>query len=110
MLFLPLLFGVTVQNLAMGEYAILLLYFGLTMLIQTLVAAIGIVLARERWTYLWAVPMGRLVYGPLRTYILYRSALLALRGAYVGWNKLQRTGTVDYQPPTGQPAFRPVTE
>ena len=49
---------------------------------------------RERWWHLLVVPIYRLIYEPLRTYLLYATALAVLRGRMVGWNKLHRTGTV----------------
>jgi len=41
------------------------------------------------------VPVYRVVYEPLRAYLLYTSAYLAIRGVKLGWNKLQRTGALD---------------
>ena len=71
-----------------------LLFLTIIVVFQFIVAWIGLVLAKERLSYLSAVPLTKLVYGPLRTYILFRSALAVLRGALVGWNKLRRTSTV----------------
>jgi cellulose synthase/poly-beta-1,6-N-acetylglucosamine synthase-like glycosyltransferase len=42
----------------------------------------------------WIIPM-RFVYRPLLSYIVWRSILHMLRGAWVGWGKLDRKGTVD---------------
>jgi hypothetical protein len=41
------------------------------------------------------VPIYRVVHEPLRAYLLYTSAYLAVRGVKLGWNKLQRTGLMD---------------
>jgi biofilm PGA synthesis N-glycosyltransferase PgaC len=40
------------------------------------------------------VPVYRVIYEPLRTYLLYSTALAALRGREVGWKRVRRTGSV----------------
>jgi biofilm PGA synthesis N-glycosyltransferase PgaC len=69
-------------------------YFAAFTLAHLLVAATGVRLARESWRHLLVVPVYRMVYEPLRAYLLYVSAFSALRGVKVGWNKLARAGTV----------------
>jgi hypothetical protein len=58
------------------------------------VAAAGVWLTSESATHLLVAPLYRVIYEPLRAYILYKSALTVLRGARTSWNKLQRLGTV----------------
>ena len=41
----------------------------------------------------WILPM-RFVYRPVLSYVIWRSILQILRGAWVGWGKLERKGTV----------------
>jgi hypothetical protein len=41
------------------------------------------------------VPVYRVVYEPLRAYLLYTSVFLALKGVRMGWKKLVRTGSMD---------------
>ena len=53
------------------------------------------VLLRERPAHLLMVPLYRLIYEPLRAYLLYASLGTALRGVRLGWNKLARTAHVD---------------
>ena len=60
-----------------------------------IIAAVGIVLMREKWRYLWMVPVYRIIYEPLRAYLLYTAVYMAVRGVRAGWNKLARTGTLD---------------
>ncbi len=69
-------------------------YFAAFTLAHLMVAATGVRLARESWRHLLVVPVYRVVYEPLRAYLLYVSAYSALRGVKVGWNKLARAGTV----------------
>ncbi|QQS20006.1 glycosyltransferase [Candidatus Saccharibacteria bacterium] len=94
--FIPVLFSLLIENLTSGQYGTIALFAGLTLLIQFIVAFAGITLARERYRLLFTVPLTRIMYSPLKTYILFRTALTALRGAQVSWNKLQRTGNVRY--------------
>lgn len=111
-IFIPVLLTLMIENITDGQYRTILLFAGITLLFQFILAVIGIAMARERYRLLLAVPFTRLVYSPLKTYILYRSALTALRGARVGWNKLQRTGNVRYpklprlKPETGNARIR----
>lgn len=106
--FWPLLAYISIQNIINGNYKIILLYFVISLTIQFIVAAIGLRLARERMAYLWAVPFARFIYGPIRLYILYNTVLTALRGSYVGWNKLFRTGTASYPAESKRLAAVPV--
>ena len=41
------------------------------------------------------VPVYRLVFEPLRAYLIYTSAAMALRGVGALWNKLPRSGSLD---------------
>lgn len=92
--FLPFVYIMAVVTFESQGITLLLLYAALFIVAQLLSAIVGVCLARERPTHLLIAPIYRLIYEPLRAYILYRSALTVLRGARIGWNKLQRTGTV----------------
>ncbi|HVS58597.1 MAG TPA: glycosyltransferase, partial [Candidatus Saccharimonadales bacterium] len=98
LVFGPLLLAVELENLLAGNYEVLLVFLAATMGLQFLFAFIGLLIARERLRHLLVVPLTRVLYGPIRSFILYRSVLRALKGAQVGWSKLQRTNTVAYQP------------
>lgn len=97
--FWPLLAYLSIQNIIDGNYAVLLIYFCITLAVQFVVSAIGLHLAHERLSLLWVVPFARFIYGPIRLYILYKTVITALRGSYVGWNKLLRAGTATYTLP-----------
>lgn len=98
LIFWPALLFINGQNLLAGNYGVILLFFLASFSLQFMMAFIAIRLSGESLRWLWSVPFGRFVFGPIRTYIMYNTILTALRGAYVGWNKLARTGTVS----TGQ--------
>ena len=96
-LFIPVVLLVEIENLIAGNYLVMLLFFCATIVLQLVTATAGIILARERLTHLLAIPVTRFVYSPIRSFLLYRSVLRAAKGSHVGWNKLQRSGTVQYQ-------------
>lgn len=62
---------------------------------QVVTSGVAVRLMRERLSLLVMVPAYRLVYEPLRAYLLYRCTYLAVRGVPVGWNKLVRTGALN---------------
>lgn len=70
-------------------------YFFLFVLLQMAFAAIGIKLMGEDRKHLWLVPIYRIVYEPLRAYLLYTSFAAAVKGRRMVWNKLVRTGSMD---------------
>ena len=74
---------------------VVLFYFLLFLAAHLIIAAVGIVLMREKWRHLLMVPVYRIIYEPLRAYLLYTAVYMAVRGVRAGWNKLARTGTLD---------------
>lgn len=79
-------------------WGVILFYFTLFMCANVAVAAVGVWLMRERFAHLLMVPLYRVVYEPLRAYLLYSSASIAIKGARMGWKKLRRTGRLDGLP------------
>jgi hypothetical protein len=49
---------------------------------------------RESWSLLWWLMLQRFGYRQLMYYVVVRSISTALRGAFVGWGKLERVGSV----------------
>jgi cellulose synthase/poly-beta-1,6-N-acetylglucosamine synthase-like glycosyltransferase/peptidoglycan/xylan/chitin deacetylase (PgdA/CDA1 family) len=93
-LFVPVVMLVEIENVLGGNYLVILIFFSATILLQLVTALAGIILARERLSHLLAIPVTRFIYSPMRSFLLYRSVLRAAKGSHVGWNKLQRSGTV----------------
>jgi cellulose synthase/poly-beta-1,6-N-acetylglucosamine synthase-like glycosyltransferase/peptidoglycan/xylan/chitin deacetylase (PgdA/CDA1 family) len=106
LLFLPLAYWIVVQSILTGDLHTVLLYLGVLTAFHFVMATVAVVLTRERWWHLLVVPVYRLIYEPLRTYLLYSTALAVLRGRMVGWNKLARTGTVRLPQPVVLPVPR----
>ena len=93
--FLPFIAWMAVQAVQEQGWLMVSLFFLLFAAVHTAFAAVAVVLMRERWQHLLLVPVYRIVYEPLRAYLLYTSVYLAVRGVRAGWNKLSRTGAMD---------------
>lgn len=93
-LFIPLLVGLAVSNIINEQFLLILGYIVLVLALQLITGSIAVLLARERRSLLLAIPITRFVYGPLKTYLLYKSVATILRGSQVSWNKFQRTNSV----------------
>ena len=94
-IFLP--FVVTMGWLAVQQqgWGVLIKYFILFLLAHLVIAAIAVRLMGERYRHLLMVPVYRLVYEPLRAYLLYTSVFLAIKGGRMRWKGLERTGSMD---------------
>jgi peptidoglycan-N-acetylglucosamine deacetylase len=105
LVFTPLILLGIVQTLfAQGPLA-LGLYFVVFAVVYGLLAMIAVRLLDERAEHLLMVPVYRLIYEPLRIYLLYASLGTAVRGVRLGWNKLARTARMDeVATTTGTPA------
>jgi cellulose synthase/poly-beta-1,6-N-acetylglucosamine synthase-like glycosyltransferase/peptidoglycan/xylan/chitin deacetylase (PgdA/CDA1 family) len=116
LVFTPLIAVVLVQMLLDQGLLHVLAYFGMFSLIYGALAAVAVVLMRERPAHLLMVPLYRVIYEPLRAYLLYASLGTALRGIRLGWNKLARTAHMDEvtdiaaaeRPAAVQPSASPV--
>jgi cellulose synthase/poly-beta-1,6-N-acetylglucosamine synthase-like glycosyltransferase/peptidoglycan/xylan/chitin deacetylase (PgdA/CDA1 family) len=92
--FLPFVYLMAVVTYLGQGLSAVFLYVTLFTLAQFLVAAVGVWLTAESPVHLLITPLYRVIYEPLRAYILYKSVITVLRGTRSSWNKLQRKGTV----------------
>jgi len=73
----------------------ILIYYGVFTLVDLLSAVFGFAMERrEKWGLTWWLILQRFGYRQIMYYVLVRSISTALRGRFVGWSKLERTGTV----------------
>jgi cellulose synthase/poly-beta-1,6-N-acetylglucosamine synthase-like glycosyltransferase/peptidoglycan/xylan/chitin deacetylase (PgdA/CDA1 family) len=71
------------------------IYYVVFIVVDLLAATFGFLMERgEQWSLLWWLPLQRFGYRQLMYYVVVRSISAAIRGAVVGWGKLERTGTV----------------
>jgi peptidoglycan-N-acetylglucosamine deacetylase len=94
-IFLP--FVIIMGWLALQEQGpgVLVKYFILFILTHLIVAAVAVRLMGEKYHHLLMVPVYRIVFEPLRAYLLYTSVFLAIKGSRMQWKKLVRTGSMD---------------
>ena len=75
-------------------------YYVIFTLVDLAAAVVGFLMEkRENWSLLWWLMLQRFGYRQLMYYVVMRSISTALRGAVVGWGKLERTGTVKPRTP-----------
>jgi cellulose synthase/poly-beta-1,6-N-acetylglucosamine synthase-like glycosyltransferase len=75
------------------------IYYIVFMVVDLLAAVAGFLMdRREDWKLLLWLPLQRFGYRQLMYYVVLRSIAMALRGAFVGWGKLERHGTVKTGP------------
>ncbi len=71
------------------------IYYAVFVVVDLLAAAFAFAMERgEQWSLMWWLPLQRFGYRQLMYYVVVRSIVAAIRGAFVGWGTLERTGTV----------------
>jgi len=76
-----------------------LFYYALFLAVDWTAACFAFVLERkERWRLLWWLFLQRFCYRQVMYYVMVKSVATAIRGALVGWGKLERKATVEAQP------------
>jgi cellulose synthase/poly-beta-1,6-N-acetylglucosamine synthase-like glycosyltransferase/peptidoglycan/xylan/chitin deacetylase (PgdA/CDA1 family)/spore germination protein YaaH len=74
------------------------IYYVVFMVVDLLAALCGFLLEkRENWKLIWWLLLQRFGYRQMMYYVVVRSISAALRGTFVGWSKLERTGTVNVE-------------
>lgn len=95
LLFTPFVYIQLIVSLLNGDWVTAVVYFGIFTLVHLVLATVAVLLSRERFSLIFLVPFYRMIYDPIRVYILYASFVAALKGRRNGWGKLQRTGAVN---------------
>jgi cellulose synthase/poly-beta-1,6-N-acetylglucosamine synthase-like glycosyltransferase/peptidoglycan/xylan/chitin deacetylase (PgdA/CDA1 family) len=98
LVFLPFTYAIVIQGVVTGTVRPIVFYLAVLTAYQLVIAVIAVWLTREKWRHLLVVPLYRLIYEPLRAYLLYAALLAVLRGRAMGWHKLGRTGSVTLGP------------
>ncbi|MDE2499989.1 MAG: glycosyltransferase [Alphaproteobacteria bacterium] len=71
------------------------IYYAIFMVVDLAAAVFGFLMEkREKWSLLWWLVLQRFGYRQIMYYVVVRSISTALRGVFVGWGKIERTGTV----------------
>jgi len=72
---------------------LVLTYYAVFMVVDLVAAMIGFLMEKgEDWKLIWWLPLQRFGYRQIMYYVVLRSISTALKGPFVGWGKLERTG------------------
>ena len=94
LIFMPLTVIVAINSLAHGEWQAIALFSLFVAGTHMIISIVAVLMVRESLLHLLMVPIYRLIYEPLRMYVVFGSAVQALRGSAVGWYKPERTNSV----------------
>jgi cellulose synthase/poly-beta-1,6-N-acetylglucosamine synthase-like glycosyltransferase len=73
-----------------------LFYYALFLAVDWLAAAFAFILEKkDKYRLLWWLLLQRFVYRQVMYYVMVKSVAVAIRGAVVGWGKLERKATVE---------------
>ena len=61
---------------------------------DVLLATLACIIERESIFTAWRILPMRLIYRPMLSYVIWKALLRAVKGALVGWGKLERTASV----------------
>ena len=92
--FMPLTYIAAGVSIASGRWQNVALFAVFVAGVHLVISIVAVLMVRERPWHLLVVPLYRLIYEPLRIYVLYKSLLLAAKGKALGWYRPARTGTV----------------
>ena len=94
LIFMPLTYVVAGLSIASGHWQPVALFAAFVVGVQLFTAIAAVRMVREHLWHLLVVPVYRLIYEPLRAYVLYRSLLIVAKGKALGWFRPARTNTV----------------
>lgn len=107
LIFMPLSVGVAILSLSRGEWQAIALFSAFVATTHLVVSVVAILMVHESPWHLLIVPIYRLIYEPLRAYVVFGAAIRALKGGAVGWYKPQRTNSATLPSSPGEP--RPLS-
>lgn len=94
LLFMPLTIVVAVVSLTDGNWQSIVAFAIFVAVIHLVISIIAVAMVREKAWHLLIVPIYRLIYEPLRAYLLYAALIRAIKGRVVGWYRPERTNSV----------------
>ncbi|MET1085806.1 MAG: glycosyltransferase, partial [Arthrobacter sp.] len=94
LVFMPLTVIVAFVSLSRGEWQALAIFSAFVAASHMLISIVAVVMVKENLLHLLMVPFYRLIYEPLRAYVVFGSAFRMLKGSAVGWYRPERTNSV----------------
>jgi cellulose synthase/poly-beta-1,6-N-acetylglucosamine synthase-like glycosyltransferase/peptidoglycan/xylan/chitin deacetylase (PgdA/CDA1 family)/spore germination protein YaaH len=90
----PVVDGVLLVSLFVGHGTALWYYFVVFLALDLFLAMLACYMEDEPWPRAFTIVPMRLAYRPLLAWVIWKAIFRALKGALVGWGKLERTGAV----------------
>jgi cellulose synthase/poly-beta-1,6-N-acetylglucosamine synthase-like glycosyltransferase/peptidoglycan/xylan/chitin deacetylase (PgdA/CDA1 family)/spore germination protein YaaH len=81
-------------SLPFGAWRAVLPFVIVFLSMDVLLATLACIIERESILLAWRILPMRLIYRPLLSYVIWKAILRAIKGALVGWGKLERTASV----------------
>ena len=90
----PLVDFFLIASLPFGAWRAVLPFVIVFIAMDVILAILACVIERESILKAWRILPMRLIYRPLLSYVIWKAILRAIKGAWVGWGKLERTASV----------------
>jgi hypothetical protein len=87
----PLVDFFLLASLPFGAWGAVLPFVVVFLAMDVILATLACVLERDPIRNAWRILPMRLIYRPLLSYVIWKAIFRALKGAWVGWGKLERT-------------------
>ncbi|HEX8078392.1 MAG TPA: glycosyltransferase family 2 protein, partial [Chthoniobacterales bacterium] len=81
-------------SLPFGAWSAVLPFVIVFLSMDVLLATLACIIERESILVAWRILPMRLIYRPMLSYVIWKAILRAIKGALVGWGKLERTASV----------------
>jgi hypothetical protein len=91
---IPLVDLMLIVSLFVGQGTMLIVYAGIFLFIDLFLATAACIMEGEPKRKAWYILPMRLFYRPLLAWAIWTAILRSLRGAWVGWGKQERKGSV----------------
>ncbi|MEO6969926.1 MAG: glycosyltransferase, partial [Chthoniobacterales bacterium] len=90
----PMVDFLLIASLPFGAWRAVLPFVVIFIAMDVILATLACVIERESILKAWRIIPMRFIYRPLLSYVIWKAILRAIKGAWVGWGKLERTASV----------------
>jgi peptidoglycan-N-acetylglucosamine deacetylase len=96
-------------SLPFGAWSAVLPFVIVFLSMDVLLATLACIIEHESLLVAWRILPMRLIYRPMLSYVIWKAILRAVKGALVGWGKLERTASVPVRVESRKDAVAPKT-
>jgi cellulose synthase/poly-beta-1,6-N-acetylglucosamine synthase-like glycosyltransferase/peptidoglycan/xylan/chitin deacetylase (PgdA/CDA1 family)/spore germination protein YaaH len=90
----PMIDLLLLASIPFGAWRAVLPFVVTFLAMDVILATMACILERESVLHAWRILPMRLIYRPMLSYVIWKALLRAIKGALVGWGKLERTASV----------------